>query len=115
MYPSFCELAGIHPESNIDGISILPALTGKEQTAHEYLYWEFHEQGARQAVRMGKWKGVKYNLREGNRQLELFNLETDKAETTDVAQKYPEITARIEQILAETRVSSPEFPFPADR
>lgn len=115
MYPTFCELAGIQPEGNIDGISVLPALTGKEQTDHEYLYWEFHEQGARQAVRMGNWKGVKNNLREGNALLELYNLESDVAETSNLAANNPEIVSRIEHILEKARVSSPEFPFPADR
>ncbi len=115
MYPTFCELAGIQPEGNLDGISILPVLTGKEQTTHEYLYWEFHEQGSRQAVRMGNWKGVKNNLREGNARIELYNLETDVAETNDLSADYPDIVSRIEQILAEARVPSPEFPFPADR
>lgn len=115
MYPTFCELAGIQIKDNIDGISILPELTGKEQSAHEYLYWEFHEQGSRQAVRMGNWKGVKNNLREGNARIELYNLETDVAETYDLAADYPDIVSRIELILAEARVPSPEFPFPADQ
>jgi len=43
--PTACELAGINYPGNIDGISYLPALTGKEQPVHEYLYWEFHEKG----------------------------------------------------------------------
>jgi len=115
MYPTFCDLAGTKPEAGIDGISILPALTGKKQPKHEYLYWEFHELGARQAVRLGKWKGVKYNLREGNTQLELYNLETDVAEANNVAADYPEIVSRIEQIMVEARVPSVDFPFPADR
>jgi arylsulfatase A len=57
MFPTFCELANVTYEAEIDGISMVPALTGKKQTAHDYLYWEFHELGARQAVRLNNWKG----------------------------------------------------------
>jgi arylsulfatase A len=114
MFPTFCELANVTYEAEIDGISMVPALTGKKQTAHDYLYWEFHELGARQAVRLNNWKGVKYNLRQGNAQLELYDLLNDPGETTNIAAENPEVVARIEQILNEARVPSPVFPFPAD-
>ena len=34
----------------------------KQQKQHEYLYWEFHEQGGKTAVRMGNWKAVKRDI-----------------------------------------------------
>ena len=114
MLPTFLEVAGINPVNGIDGISMVPELTGKKQTRHEYLYWEFHELGARQAVRMNKWKGVKYNLRQGDAALELYDLEKDPAETVNLAGNHPEIVTRLEQIMKEARVPSAEFPFPAD-
>ncbi len=55
--PTLCEIAGVQPPVDADGISFLPELQGKEQKKHEYLYWEFPETGGQQAVRMGKWKG----------------------------------------------------------
>jgi hypothetical protein len=40
-----------------------PALVGKgEQKKHEFLYWEFHEGGFSQSVRLGKWKGVRHAI-----------------------------------------------------
>ena len=43
---------------NIDGISILPTLTGKgRQRKHDHLYWEFHETDML-GVRQGDWKLV---------------------------------------------------------
>ncbi|MEM7110415.1 MAG: arylsulfatase, partial [Bacteroidota bacterium] len=58
--PTMAELMNTHSPEGIDGISFLPTLTGKgPQQQHEYLYWEFHEKGGRQAIRLGNWKGVK--------------------------------------------------------
>ncbi|CAN0374358.1 unnamed protein product, partial [Ectocarpus sp. 4 AP-2014] len=61
-FPTLCELAGATPPAGLDGVSIVPSLTATgEQTANEYLYWEFHDKGGRQAVRRGPWKAVRYN------------------------------------------------------
>ena len=32
---------------------------GSPQPAATHLYWEFHERGFQQAVRMGRWKAVR--------------------------------------------------------
>jgi len=55
MLPTFCELAGVTPPGDIDGISIVPTLTGKgTQKRHDFLYWEFSPRGGKQAVRRGR-------------------------------------------------------------
>ena len=54
--PTACELAGVAPTDDTDGISFVPALLGREQPAHDYLYWKY---GPKSAVRMGKWKAVR--------------------------------------------------------
>ena len=48
-----------------DGISFLPTLLGKTkaQKKHEYLYWEYAEKGGQLAIRLGKWKGVKVDMK----------------------------------------------------
>ena len=53
--PTFAELAGGDVPKDIDGISMVPALMGKSngQKQHKHLYWEFHEQNGKQAVRIG--------------------------------------------------------------
>lgn len=62
--PTISELVGVESPRNIDGISFLPTLSGNpsNQEKHEYLYWEFHELGGRQAVRKDNWKLVRYNV-----------------------------------------------------
>lgn len=105
--PTAAELAGVTPPSGIDGISIVPELLGKAQKNHEYLYWEFHEGGFKQAARMGDWKGVRLGTRHP---VELYNLKEDIGEHSNVATKHPEIVAQIEDILKSARTDSREFP-----
>jgi arylsulfatase len=102
--PTMCELAGINTPENTDGISFLPELKGQKQKAHNYLYWEFPETGGQQAVRMGKWKAIRLNIRKGNLKIELYNLETDLQELTDVSAKYPKIVKMMEQIMIKEHV-----------
>jgi arylsulfatase A-like enzyme len=71
------------------------------------MYWEFHERGFQQAVRMGEWKAVRLAK---DQPLELYNLATDRAETTNVASKQPEVVAQIESYLKTARTESPNWP-----
>lgn len=113
--PTLAELAGVTealPEE-IDGISMVPALIGPEaagrpQENHEFLYWEFHEgRASKQAVRMGKWKGVRLSP---DGPLELFDLDADLGESVDVASEQPDVVATIEAYLKTARSESPAWP-----
>ncbi|HOX39436.1 MAG TPA: arylsulfatase [Candidatus Brocadiia bacterium] len=106
--PTAAELAGTKPPDGIDGISMAPALLGGRQRDHEYLYWEFHEGGFFQAVRMGKWKGVRYRSR--SEPVMLFDMTTDIGERNDLAKKYPDIAAKMTAVMQSARTDSPDFP-----
>ncbi|NQU87524.1 MAG: arylsulfatase [Mariniphaga sp.] len=98
--PTLCELVNSEPPNNIDGISFLPTLLGKDnQKEHKFLYWEFPESGGQQAVRMGKWKGIRKNILKDSMQVQLYNLEDDIKEQINIAHKYPEIVKPIEGIF----------------
>ncbi len=112
LLPTAAELAGAQPPAGIDGISMLPAMLGKPQKDHEYLYWEFFERGFDQAVRMGKWKAVRHGL---DGPVELYNLEDDLAEAHNIASAHADVVRRMEQILRTGRSESKEFPIPAGR
>jgi len=100
--PTFCEIAGVIPPEDIDGISYLPALLQKgDQKNHEYLYWEYE---GKQAVRMGKWKAIRF-FPKNKPQLKLFNLEEDIREENNIASANPEIVSRIETIMKEARTT----------
>ena len=112
--PTFCELAGITVPDFTDGISMLPTLLGKEdqQQEHEYLYWEFHEWDKKQAVRKGNWKAVRNNVAQNPfGPIELYNLETDPGETTDLSSDYPEITKELTLMMDSTREEDPNWVF----
>jgi len=111
--PTFAEIAGITAPEITDGISILPELTGKKQKEHEYLYWEFQLDGweiggFRQAVRMGEWKGVRYEV---NQTTELYNLNNDPYEDQNVANNHPEIVEKMNMLFETARTNSERFPY----
>ncbi len=104
VFPTICEVTGITNTQETDGISFLPELLGKKQKAHDYLYWEFPETGGQQAVRIGKWKSIRFNIQKGILKTELYNLETDLQELTDVSAQNPDIVKRMEQIMKKEHV-----------
>jgi len=113
--PTCCELAGVENPKDIDGISMLPTLLvrPKEQKQHEYLYWEFHEQGKKQAVRLGNWKAVRLNVaKDPNGPIALYDLEADIGEQHNVAQQHPEIVAKIAALMKTARTPSENWPLP---
>lgn len=111
LLPTCADLAGGEAPENADGLSLVPALlsTPRRQKQHEYLYWEFHERGSAQAVRFGRWKAI---LLPGG-PLELYDLEADLGETTDLAADRPEEVTKAREYLAQARTDS-EF-WPLDR
>ncbi len=111
--PTFAEITGADLPENIDGISFLPTLLGKKnQKEHEYLYWEFHEQGGKIGLRMGNWKAVKRNVdKTPQGTTELYDLSTDVGETNNVASSNPDIVTRMEELMKEAHTPSKDFPF----
>ncbi len=101
LMPTICDFAGIKPPENIDGISFKQELLGKEQKQHEFLYWEFPSYNGQQAVRMGKWKGIRKDIFDDNLTIELYDLESDSVEMNDVASLHPDIVKQIESIMIQ--------------
>jgi arylsulfatase A len=98
-----------------DGISIAPTLLGKKQTKRSFLYREFSGYGGQQAVWQGKWKGIRQKmLRKGKNhdplKIELYDMESDPSESTDLAAKHPEMVERMAKLMAEQHVPSLHFP-----
>ena len=124
--PTLAEMAGAedHLPPDIDGLSIVPTLTGrtKDQKRHKFLYWEYPKinfatktaiPGAlNQAVRMGKWKLVRHRTDES---FALYDLSRDIGEENDLAGAYPKIAARLEEYARQShgpmpRQKEPDLP-----
>jgi arylsulfatase A len=109
-----CEVAGAPAPKNTDSLSYLPVLLGGSgQQRHDYLYWEFHEQGGKRAVRVGDWKMIQLNVaKDPQGPVEVYNLKTDPSEKTDVAMEHPVKVAEARRLFQTAAVPSKLFPFP---
>ncbi len=109
--PTLAELTGFD-YGETDGISFLPELMGREQPKHEFLYWEFHEMGGKQAILMDEWKAVRLNVgKDPNGPLELYKLESDPFEEDNVADMHPDLVESFARMMDEEREPSPKFNF----
>jgi arylsulfatase A-like enzyme len=108
--PTVAELLAIETPKDLDGISILPSLLGKgDQPQHEFLYWEYHSRGGSQAVRLNKWKAIRSNVGTNNPgSIELYDLESDLAESQDLSEQFPEIVAQVRSIMQRRSTSHVE-------
>ena len=81
-------LAGLDNDPKLDGVNLIPFLTGDVDTApHELLYWRWTGQAA---VREGRWK----YLQGGSRRY-LFDLDSDVGESVNLLDRHPEIAERL--------------------
>lgn len=109
-FATAAELAGQKMPKDRDSISLVPTLVGHgaEQPQHEFLYWEFHEDGFRQAVLyQGHWKG--HRVGGPNAPIALYDLNEDLAEKVNVAAQHPDIVAAIAKYLATARTPAPDW------
>lgn len=94
LLPTFADLASAPRRGPTDGISLLPALRGKQGKQHDMLYWEDRRHGFAQAVRMGEWKVVRRAGQQRLEDIELYNLARDPAERMNLADQRPDIVAK---------------------
>jgi len=91
--PTACAVATATAPANVDGANLLPLLTKQNDRApHDRLCWRY---GSQLAIREGRWKLYRH---EG---VELYDLEEDIGETTNLAEKQPdkinELSAALEK------------------
>ena len=111
--PTFADLSGEAAPEKIDGISFLPTLLQKgKQRTHDTLYWEFYEQGGKQAVLWGDWKGIRLGARKDpDGPIELYNLAQDIGEESNVAPDNPKIVKQIEKMMKNNTSPSEHYSF----
>ncbi len=111
--PTFAKVLKSTVPIATDGLSFLPVLTQKgKQNQHPFLYWEFHEDGGKQAVRAGKWKAIKLDvIKNPTNSLQLYNLEKDTSEQNDISKQHPHIVRRLSKIIEQQHTENSNFPF----
>ncbi|MCP4452105.1 MAG: sulfatase-like hydrolase/transferase, partial [Planctomycetes bacterium] len=93
--PTLCDLISVDAPQDTDGISLIPTLyQNAPQTKHDYLYWQY---AGNQAVRCGPWKLV------GNNNAQLYNLETDLSEKTNLASQHPDLVNELKQLYKDAK------------
>jgi arylsulfatase A-like enzyme len=109
VFATVCELTSQKLPRGLDSVSFLPTLLGEyaKQQKHEYLYWEFYEQGGRQAVRFDNYKAIREPMFTGK--VVLYDLSKDIGETRDIATTHPELVTRAIRMMNEAHVSAPEW------
>eukprot|EP00965_Chrysotila_dentata_P242748 6205029-Pleurochrysis_carterae.AAC.1 len=131
--PTMLEMAQIPLPTNaeIDGRSIVPTLRGASQPPPRYMYWTWRpsraddfapllnatpklansqSEAAGYAARVGKWKAVVQSCAHGEAPsqldwMELYDLEEDPGEKTDIANLNPGVVQRIKDILSTEKLS----------
>lgn len=107
LFYTILELAGAQSPAAPDAMSLVPALNGAQLPAQRPLLWHFphyHGSGSTpaSAVRVGEWKLVK-TYETGK--LELFNLQRDPGETTDLSAREPARTAELHALMQRMLVA----------
>jgi len=104
------ELAHAKIPSGCDSFSFVPTLVGDspKQAKHAFLYWEFHEQGFKQAaIYQGRWKGIRSGAPDAP--ILLYDQENDAGETTNIANEHPDIASKIGDYLSSVRTESVDW------
>lgn len=110
-YPTLLALAGAPTRQDlvVDGRDIWPVLADGEPSPHEEILINYYLPGTG-AIRRGRWK-LYVDEEHGPRPPELFDLEQDPGELTNLASEHPEIVqdlrARLEVYAAQSVPSIP--------
>jgi arylsulfatase len=90
-YPKVFNGHAIQP---MEGISLKPLFENKTWKCHDALYWS-HE--GNRAIRQGKWKLVSTH-RSGKDSWELYDLQKDRTEITDVSSQFPALVKKLQSL-----------------
>lgn len=108
--PTFCDIVNVDKPADTDGLSLLPTMLGDtaRQEKHKYLYFEFYEQGGKQAVVSDDWKYIKLNVTRGKNakpmETYLYKLTDDVSEHKDLKSKYPVVVNKMEGYIEESHI-----------
>lgn len=112
--PTFTEMAGAPAPARSDGVSLLPTLTGKGEQDSNALYFEYwknnktpsyseflksrrgHKRNDMQAIRIGDFVGVRYNLKTPTDPFEIYNVVRDPQQSEDLAMERTDLQKKMQ-------------------
>ncbi|MCG8307317.1 MAG: arylsulfatase [Cytophagales bacterium] len=111
------EVSGANYPENRDGIPVLPKqgislvdnFNGKVGKKHDFIFWEHEGHGA---IRKGNWKLVSDNP-EDETLWELYDLNSNRTETNNLAEKYPERVEELKVLWEKTAYETKVWPKPS--
>jgi arylsulfatase A-like enzyme len=95
-----------------DGLDLMPIFTQMKSTLNrDYLYWEFHENQGRQAIRWKQWKGILLQVNNPSAPpMELYDLEKDPSEKNNIAAQHPDIVQQLTRQIQIEHQQNPDWP-----
>lgn len=133
-YATFADLAGVPIPVYTDGVSLMPSL--KQNIANQnnkgHLYIEYFSSGKTpsysefdtskrgrrrnqmQVIRMGDFKGVRYNIQNHSDPFEIYNVVTDERENHNLASSMPELQQKMHDKVLQVRRKEPSASRPYD-
>ncbi|WP_300598161.1 sulfatase-like hydrolase/transferase [Niabella sp.] len=130
--PTLLEAAGMTAPARTDGVSLLPALTGKGVQQKQTLYSEYFfdgktpgyadfEQNHRnrmrnqmQFIREGNYVGVRYDIKSSDDDFEIYDVVKDPKEKQNKASALPALQKAFKDKVLQMRIHSDEAPRPYD-
>lgn len=61
---------------------------------------------------IGRYKGVRRGISSGKSKIEVYDLETDMSEKTDIAAQHPELVEQVAALFKSEHIASKEYPLP---
>ena len=99
IFPTLCELAALPVPGTVEGKSLLPAIQEPSAPVRDTLHFAY--KGVQRAVRKGDYKLIEYAVN-GKRTTQLFNLQSDPYETTNLAHE-PHQARMLESLRKELK------------
>lgn len=131
---TFAEIAGVPAPAASDGISLLPTLTGRGEQRPSAAYFEyFHprkvpayaqfaplhrgrQRQQMQTVHLGRYVGVRYDIRSANDDFEIYDLGSDPGQAINLAPQpgFTSVQSRMKARVLQMRRPDPAVPRPYD-